>query len=203
MGRTPFVDFSPKSGLAWLAALLVTLAAVSLAGRELWKRSLPEGTEVLGKRFLSDLWLYLSVLAYMYAFIVWFMGRYMYPRAASNPWGVVLGGALFGAGLSLILVFRPFALRNELRGTINIMVGMLAALSREARWKMMVRRIRTIAAYPPVQCSWHVGAMFSAVEALPPGERAEVEATRNEVMMSLSSGERRALMVAMDLLHAA
>ncbi|MCL1594327.1 MAG: hypothetical protein M3132_08260, partial [Actinomycetia bacterium] len=93
--------------------------------------------------------------------------------------------------------------RNELKGTITIMVGMLAALEKEARWKMMITRMRTIAAYPTAQCSWHVGEMFTAVEALSPIDRERVDATRTEVMMSLSSDERRALMVAMDVLSAA
>lgn len=68
---------------------------------------------------------------------------------------------------------------------------------------MMTGRIRTIAAYTTSQCAWHMGAMFSALDRLPTAHRARVEDTRSEVMMSLSSNERQALMVAMDRLHAA
>jgi len=101
----------------------------------------------------------------------------------------------------LILATRPIALRRELIGTINIMVGMLAALENEARRKMTMGRIRTIAAYPMAQCAWHVGAMFSALDGLSTVDRERVETTRNEVMMSLSSQERQALMAAMDQLQ--
>jgi len=147
--------------------------------------------------------MFLSVLGYMYGFVVLFMGRFMYPQFSSNPGGVLLGGSLFGFGVVLILVTRPIVLRRELIGTVNITVGMLAALEREARSKMMMGRIRTIASYPTNQCTWHVGAMFSALERLPAIDRERVETTRNEVMISLSSQERQALMVAMDQLQAA
>ncbi|MEE9205536.1 MAG: hypothetical protein V3U50_01000, partial [Acidimicrobiia bacterium] len=202
MGRTPFVDFAPRADVAWLTVVLVGGSALSLAVREVWKRRLLEGTESTGQRFVSNLWLYGSVLAYMYGFVVLFMGRYMYPHPGTNPWGVVFGAALFTAGLSLIVGFRPFALRNELLGTINIMVGMLAAMEREDRGRMMTGRIRTIAAYPTSQCAWHVGQMFHALQSLPAEHRVRVEEARNEVIMSLSGTERRALMVAMDQIGA-
>jgi hypothetical protein len=205
MGVVPFaVDgLRPRAELIWVAIALIAAGALSLAGRELWKRSILEGTESSSRRFASNLWLFLSIWAYMYGFVVLFMGRYMYPQVSSNAGGVVLGAALFGFGVVLILVTRPIALRRELAGTINVMVGMLAAMNKEVRWKMMMGRLRTMATYPTHQCSWHVGEMFSALENLPPDKRREVEATRNEVMMSLTSGERRALMAAMDLLSAA
>jgi hypothetical protein len=155
------------------------------------------------QRFYSNLWLFLSIWAYMYGAVVLFMGRYMYPHPGTNPWGAVLGALLFTAGGSLVLGFRPFALRNELVGTITIMVGMLAALEKEVRWSMMVRRIRTMAAYPTVQCSWHLGAMADGLDRLTPADRKRVEHTRNEVLMSLSSQERQALMIAMDQMQAA
>jgi len=205
MGVVPFAanGLRPRAELAWVAAALVGVGAISLAVREIWKRSLQEGTETPLQRFNSNLWLFLSILAYMYGFVVLFMGRFMSPQLGSNPGGVLLGGSLFGFGVALILVTRPIALRRELIGTINIMVGMLAALEEEARRNMTMGRIRTIAAYPPTQCSWHVRAMFSALDRLSTMERERVETTRNEVMMSLSSQERQALMAAMDRLPAA
>ncbi|GMQ97688.1 MAG: hypothetical protein BMS9Abin17_0188 [Acidimicrobiia bacterium] len=205
MGVVPFAadGLRPRAELAWLAVALVGGGAASLAVREIWKRSLLEGAETPLQRFSSNLWMLVSVWAYMYGFVVLFMGRIMSPQLGSNPGGVLLGGSLFGFGVVLILITRPIALRRELVGTINIMVGMLAALEKEARWQMMVGRIRTIASYPTNQCTWHVGAMFSALGSLPTIDRERVEATRDEVMMSLSSQERQALMVAMDQLQAA
>ncbi|HDH27323.1 MAG TPA: hypothetical protein ENH00_14205 [Actinobacteria bacterium] len=203
MGGTPFVDLLPKAELAWLSVILLVGSSASLWIREVRKANLLEGTETMAQRFASNLWLYISILAYMYGFIVLFMGTYMYPHPGTNPWGVVLGAGLFTAGLSLMIGFRPFALRNELSGTIGIMVGMLSALEKEARWKMMMSRIRTIAAYPAIQCTWHVGAMSSALDGLSTVDRERVETTRNEVMMSLSSQERQALMMAMDQLRVA
>ncbi len=205
MGVVPFATdgLRPRTDLAWLAVALIGGGAISLGVREIWKRSLLEGAETPLQRFNSNLWLFLSIWAYMYGFVVLFMGRIMSPQPGSNPGGVLLGGTLFGFGAVLILVTRPIALRRELVGTINIMVGMLAALEKEARWNMMMRRIRTIAAYPTTQCSWHVGAMFAAVDRLASLDREGLETTRAEVMMSLSSEERRALMVAIDQLQAA
>lgn len=205
MGVVPFAvgGLRPRAALGGVAVALVGVGAISLAVREIWKRSLLEGVETPLQRFNSNLWMFLSVLAYMYGFVVLFMGRFMYPQPGSNLGGVLLGGSLFGFGMILILVTRPIALRRELIGTINIMVGMLAALEDEARRRMTTSRIRTIAAYPTAQCSWHVGAMFSALDRLSTDDREQVETTRNEVMMSLSSRERQALMVAMDALNPA
>jgi len=205
MGVVPFSGggLRPRAALAWVAVALVGAGAISLGIREIWKRSLLEGLETSFQRFNSNLWMLLSVLAHMYGFVVLFMGRFMYPQLGLNPGGVLLGGSLFGFGVVLILVTRPIALRRELIGTTNIMVGMRAALEKEACSKMMTGRIRTIAAYPSAQCSWHVGAMFSALDGLSPADRERVEETRNEVMMSLSSTERRALMAAMDQNQAA
>ncbi len=203
MGVVPFAvsGLRPRAALAWVAVALIGAGVLSLALREIWKRSLLEGDESPLQRFNSNLWMLLSVLAYMYGFVVLFMGRFMFPQPGSNLGGVVLGGSLFGFGVILILATRPIALRRELVGTINIMVGMLAALEKEARWNMTMGRIRTIAAYPTAQCTWHVGAMFSALDGLSTGDRERVETTRSEVMMTLSSRERQALMAAMDQLQ--
>lgn len=203
MDRTPFVDFSPRSERAWLTIVLVGVAGLSLAGREVWKRGLMEGAEGVGQRFGSGVWLYGSLVAFMYGFVVLFMGRYMYPHPETNPWGLILGAVLFTAGLSLVVGLRPVALRNELSGTIKIMVGMLAAMESDARGRMMEGRIRTMATYSTRQCAWHLGQMFQALESLPAANRARVEDARNEVIMSLSGTERRALMVAMDQVNAA
>ncbi len=202
MGRAPFVEFRPVAGEAGLAAALFAGSVLALLGRELWKARLPEGMESGAIRFLSNLWLYLAVLVFMYAAVLTFMGRIMQPHPTENPEGFVLGGILFTLGAVLVLGARPRALRNELLGAIRIMVGSLATMTDQERWRFMLERMRTIASYPLEQRSWHIAQMMSAVAALEPDARAVVERTRAEVMMSLASEERRRIMEGMDRLVA-
>ncbi len=200
MGRTPFTDFRPVSGEIWLAAALLGAAGLSLLLRELWKRRLLEGVESGWARFGSNLWLYLSVVVFMYGYLVAFMGQVMRPHPADNPGGVAIGAILLTLGAFLVLFARPVALRNELRGTIRIMVGRLAATPAEPRRAVMTDRMRTIAACPVPQRPWHVKEMMDALGRLDPAAAGAVHETRGEVMMSLSAEERRALMEAMDQL---
>ena len=202
MGRTPFTEFRPVDGQAWLAAGLLIASALSLLGREVWKRRLLEGVETKRARFGSNLWLYASVVVFMYGYLVAFMGRIMRPHPADNPAGLAIGVLLFTLGASLVLAARPVALRNELRGMIRVTVGVLAAMPPEARWKMMIDRMRTIAACPIPQRPWHIQEMMGAVADLDPEAAARIDRTRTEVMMSLTSRERMAMMEAMDQLVA-
>ncbi|MFQ5523795.1 MAG: hypothetical protein ACE5F5_09490 [Acidimicrobiia bacterium] len=202
MGRVPFVEFRPVAGEAGLAAALFAVSVLALLGREFWKTRLPEGMESTAIRFLSNLWLYGAILVFMYAAVLTFMGRIMQPHPAENPAGLVLGGVLFALGAVLVLGARPRALRNELLGSIRIMVGTLTTMPDQERWRFMLERMRTIASYPLDQRTWHVAQMMSAVATLDPNARPVVEKTRAEVMMSLSSEERRRIMECMDRLVA-
>ncbi len=202
MGRTPISEFRPVAGQAPLAAALLAAGALSLLAREAWKRRLLEGVETSPARFGSNLWLYTSLVVFMYGYILAFMGRIMRPHLADNPAGLAIGATLFTLGASLILIARPVALHNELRATVRVTVGALAAMPPEARWRMMIERMRTIAAYPIPQRSWHIAAMMSAVAELDPDTSAEIERTRNEVMVTMTSEERMAMMEAMDQLVA-
>lgn len=200
MGRTPIVEFRPVAAKAGWSGALVVVAVGSLLLREFWKKGLQEGIETMARRLASNLWLYASVLVFMYGTILAFMGRFMTPHPDTNPAGLIMGAGLFALGAILVLVARPVALRNELDGMIRIMVGSLAALDRDARHEMMSRRMRTIAGYPARQRAWHVAAMLAALGTLPPEASATVEETRLEVMTSLSAEERRSMMEAMDAL---
>ncbi|MFQ5967725.1 MAG: hypothetical protein ACE5MI_08955 [Acidimicrobiia bacterium] len=198
MGRTPLVEFRPKADLAPLGGLVLGLAAVSLLGRELWKRTLLEGVETRNQRFGSQLWLYLSVLGFIYGFVTIFMGRFMHPHPVSNPTGLLLGTGLLILGSALVLGLRPLALRNELRATIRITVGLLSAMAEDARLALMLSRMQTIAACPLPQRCWHVAEMLTAVDQLAPSVREEVEQSRGRVMLHLESEERRSMMEALD-----
>ena len=202
MGQTPFTEFRPVAGQGWLAAALLTAAALSLLAREVWKRRLLEGVETTRARFGSNLWLYASVVVFMYGYLLAFMGRIMRPHPADNPAGLIIGAAFFTLGASLVLVTRPGALHNELRGMIRVTVGTVGAMPPEARWKIMNDRMRTIAACPIPQRPWHIQEMTSAVGRLDPEAAAQIDQTRTEVMMSLTSRERMAMMEAMDQLVA-
>lgn len=202
MGFIPFVEFRPRGDLAWAAAGLIALSTVGLSLREWWKRTLFEGLETGMQRFLSALWIYLSVVVFMYAAVMIFMGRLMTPHPGTNSAGFALGLILVLGGASLILWLRPLALRNELVGAIRVMVGALAAAESDERWATMTRRMRTMANYPVDQCSWHLGQMNQAISTLAPSERTAIDKSRLAVMTSLSSEDRRAIMQAMDQLVA-
>lgn len=203
MGRVPLIDFRPVTGQAWPAAGLLIVSGLSLLGREVSKRSLPEGVESWGTRLVSHVWLHLSVVAFMYGHVLLFMGRVMRPHPSDNPAGLAIGATLAVLGFLLILVGRPQALRNELRGTIRLMVGMLAAMDPPRRRKTMLGRMRTIASYPLPQRSWHIHRMFEEAGSLDdPESAAAIGKTRSEVMMSLTNKERMAMMEAMDQLVA-
>lgn len=198
MGRTPVADFRPVRGELPLATALLVGSAVALAVRERWKRHLPEGSAPAGLVVLEQAWLYLSVLAFMYGTVLVFMGRLMSPQPATNPTGVALGATLLLLGATLVVGLRPRALRNELRATIVVMVGQLAAIPSEPRQAMMRRRMQVIATYPLAERVWHVGQMLHAGAALDEPARHAVDATRNEVMLELPGTVRRAMMEAMD-----
>jgi hypothetical protein len=202
MGRVPFAEFRPVAAMAGPAIALLLAAIAALLAREVWKARLAEGLESGAVRFLSNLWLYVAVLVFMYGTILAFMGRIVRPHPAENPGGVVLGGILLVLGAFLVLGARPRALHNELTGAIGIMVGSLGTMPDQERWRFMMERMRTIASYPLDQRTWHIAQMMSAVAALEPDMRPTVEQTRAEVMMSLSSEERRRIMEGMDRLVA-
>lgn len=202
MGRTPFAEFRPVAGQAPLAGALLAAASLSLLGREIWKRRLPEGIELPAAQFGSNLWLYGSVLFFMYGSLLAFMGRVVRPHPVDNPAGLAIGAALLAMGAFLVLVARPRAHRHELQGMIRIMVGTMAAMPSEQRREFMDRRLRTVAAAPVEQRAWHVARMIEAVNELRPENGMLVETTRNEVVMTLGSDERRRIMEAMDRLVA-
>ncbi len=202
MGSIPFVEFRPRGELAGVAVGLFVAATIAMVLREWWKRGLLEGTETMSARYLSTLWLYLSIVVFMYATVLSFMGRVMTFQPESNPVGFGLGLLLIAAGAALTVWVRPWALRYELDGAIRVMVGNMADMGAEARWALMTRRMRTLASYPPAQCAWHLGRMDQAISRLPSSDRAVIDESRLAVMSSLSSDDRRAIMKAMDRLIA-
>ena len=198
MGFIPFVEFRPRRELAGFAVGLIVVATIAMALREWWKRGLQEGTESMSARYLSALWLYLSIVVFMYAAVLTFMGKVMTLHPDSNPVGFGLGLLLVAAGATLAVWVRPWTLRRELDGAIRVMVGNMADMGAEARWALMTRRMRTIASYPLVQCAWHLSRMNQAISSLSPPDRAAIDESRLAVMSSLSSEDRRVIMEAMD-----
>ncbi len=203
MGRTPIVEFRPRRGMLPAAAVLAVVALASWGLREWWKSSLPEGRHTAVGRALSNLWLYLSALVFMYGAVLTFMGRWMVPHLERNPWGVALGGGLLLAGAALVVGLRSAALTGELTGTIRVMVGLLADLDPERRRHMMTARLTAMARYPTEVCAWHMRTMAEAIDDLPADPRRRLLDDRQDVLLTLPRNERRALMQAMDLLAVA
>lgn len=202
MGRTPLADFRPHARLAPEAGLLIGSGALVMLGREALKRRLPEGVESFGALLGKQLLLYAATAGFVYGFVTLFMGAWVRPHPGDNPWGFWMGASFIGAGAAAILVLRPFALRNELAGTVRVMVGTLADAAEADRAELMGRRMRVIADYPLPQRARHVALMNAGVARLDPGRRQLIDAARVASLAALEPDARRRLMEAMDVVMA-
>jgi hypothetical protein len=199
MGRIPIEDFRPLERLSLEGGLLIGGGALLFGVREGFKRLLPEGAESFPQLFLKQALLYVGTAGFVYGFVTLFMGRWMRPHPVDNPWGFWMGVSFLSAGALQILVLRPFALRNELAGTVRQMVGTLADMEDDQRRAMMRQRMAVIAGQPLPERVAHVALMLEALGRLDDERRARMEDARTATMASLGSGERQRLMEAMDL----
>lgn len=199
MGRVPIEDLRPHDRLGLEGGLMLGGGTLVFLVREALKRRLPEGAEGFGTLFFKQLLLYVGTGGFLYGFITLFMAQWMHPHFDANPWGFWMGVGFMAAGAIQILLLRPFALRNELAGTVRVMVGMLADSPPDARAETMRRRMAVIASLPLAARTTHVRLMLDGLARLDPHRRELMDAARMETMAALRSADRQRVMEAMDV----
>lgn len=199
MGTVPFLTLRPQAPTFWpgLGLFLISFG-ILVPARGYLKGLVPEGAETYGFQVLKALLLYAGLLAMMYSMIAWFMGAFLGPQVGSNPVGSALGLGLLVLGGILIVLLRPFALRNEFRATLRVMVGMLADAPEPEREDLMRRRLAFLARCPEPQRERQVTAMLAGLRVLPEEKRGQVMASQMKILAAMAEEQRVRLMRAMD-----
>jgi len=205
MGTVPFTMLNPFHPMVSppnplygaVGTFLVVAAFVILVPVRGWyKTRLPEGAEATGQRILKEAILWIGTFVLIYGFVTLFMGVFTFPHA--DAFRLAVGLPLFVAGILLVVVFRPIALRNEFLAILRIMPGSIAILPDEKRREIMSRRINALLAMPESQRDVHVTAMMRGVSRLPEELRGAILKTNLEVVSSLPENKRMVMMSSMD-----
>jgi hypothetical protein len=205
-----FNAFAQNPPTAWFGTAMLALSFIVLVViRSLYKIRLPEGAETWGQLFVKQLLLWAGVVLLFLAYIhiLWLPaitpaeGNYtgflaFFPK--DNPIGFSVGLALFTAGSLLILILRPIALRNELRATIRIFVGMIADAPEEVRYRVMKKRVEAMLGLPDDQRVKQLSAMVDGINRLPEERRNRVMGTQVRILSELTPEERERMMRTMD-----
>ncbi len=149
LGRIPFT-WAPGErhgpgwwGLAWLAAAFLVLVPV----RGWLKTRLPEPPTLrqeLGKQLL----MWIGFLLLVYGFVVLFDGR-LRPIHGFDYFNFWWGFWVSALGFLMVVPLRTITLREEFRGTIRIMTGLVAEIpDHEQRTNRIAGRLETIASLP-------------------------------------------------------
>ncbi len=212
LGSFPRYDGFSNGAAGWLGLFLAILSFIILVPIRGWyKTTLREGTETMGQLFAKQLILYLGTLLLILGFIhlfnlpvdatnpaihpgVQFAG--VYP--VDNPLGFTAGLILFILGALLILVFRPIALRNEFRATLQTMVGVVASLPDDFRMEVTRRRLNTLASMPDEQRDAHFKEMVLGLNQLSEEMKARMLKTNLEILSQLTEDRRMRCMRSMD-----
>ncbi len=207
MGAVPFTILSPFDprmkppnplyGVVG-TSLLVLAFIVLVPIRGWYKTRLTEGAETMGQIVLKQVLLWVGSFLLIYGFVTLFMGQFLYPRPQTNSLGFAVGLPPFIGGIILVVVFRPFALRNEFLGIMRIMPGAIASLPDDKRKEVMSRRVNTLVSMPEAQRSIHVKAMVEGISRLPEELKSAIFKTNVEVLSSLPEDKRGIMMSEMD-----
>ncbi len=212
VGIFPRYNGFTNGAAGWLGLFLTILSFILLVPIRGWyKTKLVEGTETMGQLVTKQLILYLGTLLLILGYIhlfnlpvdatnpavhpgVQFAG--VYPL--DNPVGFTAGLILFILGGLLILVFRPIALRNEFRATLQTMVGVVAMLPEDRRKEVMRRRLDTLAGMPDGQRDIHFKEMVIGLNGLSEEMKARMLKTNLEILSQLTEEKRTRCMRSMD-----
>lgn len=207
LGMSPRYLSLPRTpgivGLTLLALSFILLVIV----RGWYKTKLLEGVETFGQLFAKQLLLYVGVvpmiLGYIHLFnlqsdAVTFATEFVGLYPDKNPLGFTIGLTLFILGTLLILVFRPLALRNEFRATMNVMAGATAELPEEKRETLMEKRLKALTNMPDNQRKEHMKWMLEGLQALREDKRDALMRTQIKVLSMLPGEQRAKIMRTMD-----
>ena len=192
-GRVPFT-WPPGGahGPEWWGFAFLALSFLLLVPlRGWWKTRLPEPPTITAE-LAKQLLLWLGLIAQIYGFLLLFGGHWahFYGFAYYNFWWGVWVSAL---ALLMLVPLRTITLREELRGTIRIMTGVISDLPDQQRTEILRRRLMTIAALPDEQRKTHLTLMMNAVQRLPEENRRRVAQTRKAVLATAPAARRQAL----------
>jgi hypothetical protein len=217
VGVFPRYNGFENGAAGWLGLFLAVLSFIILVPIRGWyKTTLREGMETMGQLVVKQAILYVGTLLLILGFIhlfnlpvdatnpsvhpnVQFAG--VYPL--DNPIGFTAGLILFILGALLILVFRPIALRNEFRATLQTMVGVVAVLPDDRRREVMRRRLETLANMPDDQRDVHFKEMVVGLNSLSDEMKQRMLRTNLEILSQLSEEKRMRCMRSMDKAMAA
>ncbi len=217
IGVFPRYNGFENGAAGWLGLFLAVLAFIILVPIRGWyKTTLREGTETMSQLVVKQAILYVGTLLLILGFIhlfnlpvdatnpsvhpnVQFAG--VYPL--DNPIGFTAGLTLFILGALLILVFRPIALRNEFRATLQTMVGVVAVLPDDRRSEIMRLRLETLAKMPDEQRDIHFKEMVVGLNSLSDEMKGRMLKTNLEILSQLSEEKRVRCMRSMDKAMAA
>ncbi len=212
LGLFPRYNGFTNGAAGSLGLFLAVLSFIILVPIRGWyKTTLLEGMETMGQLVVKQLILYVGIILLILGFIHLFnlpvdaTNPAVHPNVqfasiypGDNPIGFTAGLLLFTLGALLILVFRPIALRNEFRATLQTMVGVVAALPDDPRREIMRRRLDTLAGMPDDQRDTHFKEMVTGLNQLSKDMKARMLKTNLEILAQLSEEKRMRCMRSMD-----
>lgn len=206
MGKVPFTwvpgdpmgkGSSPEWwGLAFLAAAFLVL--VPLRG---WYKTTLHEPPTVGQGFISQFMVWLAFLPLIYGFFLLFMGKWQHfygPDSPSFWWGVWISAL----GFLMVGPLRAYAMREEFKGTLEIMIPRMADLSEEQRRIMMGRRLEVVASLPERPRKENIKLMMRIIHKMPDEPRQKMVKTRTELVADAPEERRATLMRTMALAFA-
>jgi hypothetical protein len=204
MGTTPFT-WTPGNptgtgkGPEWWGLAFLGGAFLIVVPLRAWlKTRLAEPAPLwqeLGKNLLA--WVGFVIL--IYGFLALFMGAgwlTLHGRSSPNFWWGVWISVL---GFLMLVPLRTYAQRQELVGTLRIMIPRMADLSEEQRRLMMGRRLEVLAALPETARAANLKLMMRIIHELPEEPRALLVRARTSLVACAPEERRLRLMRGMAI----
>lgn len=177
----------------WVAAILVIVPL-----RGWYNLRLPE-PPLLGQEIVKELLVWIGFVPLIFGFLLVFQGAgwlTLHGPASPNFWWAVWVSA---AGFLMIVPLRAFALREEFKGTLRIMIPRMVDLDEDQRHLMMGRRLQVMAAMPAGERKENMKLMMRVIHQLPKGPRAELVRTRTRLVADSPDAQRATLMQTMAM----
>lgn len=179
-------------GLAFMAGAFLLIVPV----RGWYKTRLPEPTR-LRDDLVKGALLWVGFLFLIYGFLKLFQGTgwpHFYGPSSPSFWWAVWSS---GLGFLMLVPLRAYAQRQELKGTLRIMIPRMVDLPEDQRRLMMGRRLEVMAAMPERSRQDNLALMVRIIQTLPDEPRQTLVRTRTWLLANAPTTQRAALMEAM------
>jgi hypothetical protein len=191
-GRVPFTWGPPLGpqlwpGIAWLA--LAFMLVVPLRG---WYKAMIAEPAPFWQEFGKHLLLWAAFVVLIYGYVLVFMGKPLHLQCCgyySFGWGLWMSVL----GFLMVVPLRTVTIREELRGMIGVMMGVIADMPEPERQQTLTMRFKALAAMPQPQRTAQMRLMMRGVERLPVELRDPLMQTRERVLALLSPHDREAV----------